>query len=129
MSPASSSQWRAAKDACNVAWHLKWPIPPLITTTNTMSAFEDDVEPVEDLHSRGGTPVGGVGRGKQRERPMGGAVLGKHGRELSPEPDEELDTTDGKHTMWLVKVPRFLLQGWTKVDEEDRQLGTVRVYE
>jgi transcription initiation factor TFIIF subunit beta len=88
-----------------------------------MSAFEDDVEPMEDVAS-----ISGSGRGKQRERQQS-ATLGKHGRAESPEPDEELDTTNGQHTMWLVKVPRFLLQGWMKVDEEDRRLGTVRVYE
>lgn len=88
-----------------------------------MSAFEDDVEPMEDMPF-----VGGSGRGKQRETQQS-ATLGKHGRADSPEPDEELDTTNGGHTMWLVKVPRFLLEGWTKVDEEDRRLGTVRVYE
>lgn len=88
-----------------------------------MSAFEDDVEPVDDMS------LGSMSsRGKQREKSSTSA-LGKHTRVDSPEPDEELDTTDGKHTMWLVKVPRFLLQGWMKVDEEDRRLGTVRVYE
>lgn len=88
-----------------------------------MSTFEDDVEPMDDM------PLGNLSnRGKQKERPST-LALGKHTREPSPEPDEELDTTDGKHTMWLVKVPRFLLQGWMKVDEEDRRLGTVRVYE
>lgn len=95
-----------------------------------MSAFEDDVEPMEDVHSRGGTPFSGAGNSRGKVKAEAGGVLGKHGRgELSPEPDEELDTTNGKQTMWLVKVPRFLLQGWMKVDEEDRRLGTVRVYE
>jgi transcription initiation factor TFIIF subunit beta len=95
-----------------------------------MSAFEDDVEPAEDMHSRGGTPFGAAGRGKQKDVETASlGILGKHGRELSPEPDEELETTDGKNSMWLVKIPRFLLQGWTKVDEDDKKLGTVRVYE
>lgn len=93
-----------------------------------MSAFEDDVEPVEDMNARGGTPSGGIGRGKGKDT-SSGSTLGKRDREMSPEPDEELDTTDGKQSMWLVKIPRFLLQGWTKVDEDDRRLGTVRVYE
>ncbi|UZJ53214.1 hypothetical protein CBS101457_002534 [Exobasidium rhododendri] len=96
-----------------------------------MSAFEDDVEPAEDTQSRSGTPFGGVGgRGKQNEKKAAAVgLLGKHTRELSPEPDEEFETTDGKSSMWLVKVPRFLLEGWTKVDEDDRKLGTVRVYD
>jgi transcription initiation factor TFIIF subunit beta len=94
-----------------------------------MSAFEDDVEPLEEMHSRGGTPFSGAGRGKQGDKQSSSSILGKHVREASPEPDEELDTANGKHSMWLVKIPRFLLQGWTKVDEVDRRLGTVRVYE
>ena len=101
-----------------------------------MSSFEDDVEPAEDMHSRGGTPFGGGSAwGKKDAKGKQAAsqtqqLLGKHGREEeSPEPDEELDMTNGKQTMWLVKVPRFLLQGWMKVDEEDRTLGSVRVYE
>jgi len=93
-----------------------------------MSAFEDDVEPMEDMQSRSGTPFSGAGRGKQKEKQTSD-ILGKHAREPSPEPNEELDTAKGKHSMWLVKVPRFLLEGWSKVDEDDRRLGTVRVYE
>lgn len=88
-----------------------------------MTSFEDDVEPLEDNRSRGATPSG---RGY-----AGGStpLLGKHGRDESPVADEELDTDQGNQKMWLVKVPRFLLEGWTKVEEEDKLLGTVRVYE
>lgn len=96
-----------------------------------MSAFEDDVEPVDEPLSRGGTPFG-RGRGAGASAAGVGASaagMASSSRILSPEPDEDLDTTNGKHSMWLVKVPRFLLEGWTKVDEDDKRLGTVRVYE
>lgn len=83
-----------------------------------MSAFEDDVEPVSEPY-QSDSPLGGGSRSR------GATIV----RPLSPEPDEDLDTTDGGHSMWLVKVPRFLLEGWSKVDEDDRKLGTVRVYE
>lgn len=88
-----------------------------------MSTFEDDVEPLEETRSRGSTPYGRGAPGPSSPS------LRKREREESPEPDEELETSEGKHSMWLVKVPRFLLEGWTKVDEEDKKLGTVRVYE
>lgn len=100
-----------------------------------MSAFEDDVEPLEESRALGrgggGTSSSSAAAGASSAVPSGGltGALGKRMRTLSPEPDEEFDTTDGKHSMWLVKVPRFLLEGWSKVDEEDRRLGTVRVYE
>lgn len=86
-----------------------------------MASFEDDVEPLEESRSRGSTPLGRGGAST--------SLLGKHERDESPVPDEELDTEKGNQKMWLVKVPRFLLEGWTKVEEEDKLLGTVRVYE
>ena len=50
-------------------------------------------------------------------------------RELSPEPDQDLNTARGAHQVWLVKVPKFLLDGWSQVHQDDVRLGTVRVYE
>lgn len=48
--------------------------------------------------------------------------------ERSPEPDEDL-RMDQEPTAWLVKVPRFLYEGWSALSEDDLNLGTVRVYE
>lgn len=50
-------------------------------------------------------------------------------RDLSPEPDQDLDTSRGRHQVWLVKVPKFLIDGWSQVQQEDARLGTVRVYD
>lgn len=50
-------------------------------------------------------------------------------REMSPEPDQDLNTTRGAHQVWLVKVPKFLIDGWSQVHQDDVRLGTVRVYE
>lgn len=49
-------------------------------------------------------------------------------RERSPEPDEDM-RMDEQPTAWLVKVPRFLYEGWSSLSQEDQQLGFVRVYE
>lgn len=50
-------------------------------------------------------------------------------RELSPEPDQDLNTSRGTHQVWLVKVPKFLIDGWSRIQQDDLRLGTVRVYE
>ncbi|KAK0569912.1 hypothetical protein OC861_000494 [Tilletia horrida] len=44
-------------------------------------------------------------------------------------PDEDLDTTSGKHQLWLVKVPPYLMNEWNRVKAPDIRLGTVRVYD
>lgn len=36
---------------------------------------------------------------------------------------------DQQPTAWLVKVPRFLYDGWSQLSEDDLNLGTVRVYD
>ncbi|PWN35024.1 uncharacterized protein FA14DRAFT_160368 [Meira miltonrushii] len=82
------------------------------------AAFEDDVEPLDEPLSRGR-----VGQNQSGNATASGSRI------PTPEPDEDLDVTDGKQNMWLVKVPRFLIEGWTKVDEVDKRLGTVRVYD
>lgn len=81
------------------------------------AAFEDDVEPLDEPLSR------------NRGQNQSGNATASGSRIPSPEPDEDFDVTDGKQIMWLVKVPRFLIEGWSKVDEVDKTLGTVRVYD
>ncbi|KAL9934119.1 hypothetical protein V8E36_007201 [Tilletia maclaganii] len=44
-------------------------------------------------------------------------------------PDEDLDTGSGKHQLWLVKVPTYLMNEWKRVKVPDVKLGTVRVYD
>ena len=50
-------------------------------------------------------------------------------REHSPEPDLDLDLTRGTHQVWLVKVPKFLIDGWSRIQQDDVPLGHVRVYD
>lgn len=50
-------------------------------------------------------------------------------REHSPEPDLDLDLTRGTHQVWLVKVPKFLIDGWSRIQHDDVPLGHVRVYD
>ena len=50
-------------------------------------------------------------------------------REHSPEPDLDLDLTRGMHQVWLVKVPKFLIDGWSRIQQDDVPLGHVRVYD
>ncbi|KAK0536877.1 hypothetical protein OC834_001007 [Tilletia horrida] len=44
-------------------------------------------------------------------------------------PDEDLDVSSGKHQLWLVKVPAYLMNEWNRVKVPDVRLGTVRVYD
>ncbi|QRV75016.1 transcription initiation factor IIF subunit beta [Ceratobasidium sp. AG-Ba] len=44
-------------------------------------------------------------------------------------PNEDLVLRGVTGTVWLVKVPRTVMEAWTKVDEEGKHLATLRVYE
>lgn len=79
-----------------------------------MSDFEEDVEALPEPPTE----------------PSTSALRASNGdRDLSPEPDHDLNTARGGHQVWLVKVPKFLIEGWSQVNEDDVRLGTVRVYE
>jgi TFIIF, beta subunit N-terminus len=54
------------------------------------------------------------------------ALLKSHYWDL--EPDEDLDLNEAHNQVWLVKVPKFLWDGWSKVKQDGVHLGTVRVY-
>ncbi|GAA5912552.1 hypothetical protein JCM5296_003478 [Sporobolomyces johnsonii] len=43
--------------------------------------------------------------------------------------DEDLDLTRAGQRVWLCKVPRFLMEKWSQVDQEGAILGRVRVYD
>ncbi|KAF9534043.1 transcription initiation factor IIF, beta subunit [Crepidotus variabilis] len=45
-----------------------------------------------------------------------------------PDPDEHLMLDQGNGKVWLVKIPKFLLERWTAVNVEDVHLATIRVY-
>lgn len=48
--------------------------------------------------------------------------------DAQPDPDEPLMMDAGNGRVWLVKIPRFLMQRWSKIDAEGVHLATVRVY-
>ncbi|GAA5930537.1 hypothetical protein JCM1841_003161 [Sporobolomyces salmonicolor] len=43
--------------------------------------------------------------------------------------DEDLDLTRAGQRVWLCKVPRFLMEKWSQVEQEGAILGRVRVYD
>ena len=42
--------------------------------------------------------------------------------------DEPLDTDGGNRRIWMVKVPKFLLERWQSVEQDNVELGRLRVY-
>ncbi|KAJ7250577.1 transcription initiation factor IIF, beta subunit-domain-containing protein, partial [Mycena rebaudengoi] len=48
--------------------------------------------------------------------------------DAQPDPDEQLMLDQGHGRVWLVKIPKFLLERWTQINREDVHLATVRVY-
>lgn len=49
--------------------------------------------------------------------------------EAHPDPDEELMLDQGQGKVWMVKIPKFLMERWSAVDEEDVHLASIRIYE
>ncbi|KAI0715817.1 transcription initiation factor IIF, beta subunit-domain-containing protein [Cerioporus squamosus] len=45
-----------------------------------------------------------------------------------PDPQEELGMDAGDGRVWLVKIPRHLMEQWSAIDEEGIHLATIRVY-
>ncbi|EJF58635.1 transcription initiation factor IIF beta subunit [Dichomitus squalens LYAD-421 SS1] len=45
-----------------------------------------------------------------------------------PDPDEPLMMDAGNGRVWLVKIPRHLMERWSAIDEEGVPLATIRVY-
>ena len=45
-----------------------------------------------------------------------------------PVPDETLEFTNGDGRIWLVKIPKFLMELWQKVSIPNTHLATMRVY-
>ncbi|KAJ7644311.1 transcription initiation factor IIF, beta subunit-domain-containing protein [Roridomyces roridus] len=48
--------------------------------------------------------------------------------DAQPDPDEQLMLDQGHGRVWLVKIPKFLLERWTAINAEDVHLATIRVY-
>lgn len=90
-----------------------------------MSNYEDDIEPIAEPSA---TSLGKRPRNDDAASADAAAADSPYAR-LSPEPDEDMDMTEGKHPVWLVKIPKFLLQAWSSIRTDDLRLGTVRVYD
>ncbi|KAN0061229.1 hypothetical protein ACQY0O_006969 [Thecaphora frezii] len=95
-----------------------------------MAGFQDDVEPIAEGAAASSS------LGKRPRASAEGERADEHADDhearmsrLSPEPDEDLDTTDARHQVWLVKVPKFLMQAWSSIQQDDLRLGTVRVFD
>ncbi|CAA7268482.1 unnamed protein product [Cyclocybe aegerita] len=48
--------------------------------------------------------------------------------DAQPDPDEHLMLDQGNGRVWLVKIPKFLMERWAAIDVEDVHLATLRVY-
>jgi len=48
--------------------------------------------------------------------------------ETLPDPDEQLMLHQGNGRVWLVKVPKHLMERWSAIDAEDVHLASIRVY-
>ncbi|KAJ7139020.1 transcription initiation factor IIF, beta subunit [Mycena epipterygia] len=55
-------------------------------------------------------------------------VDGTGEEDAQPDPDEQLMLDQGHGKVWLVKIPKFLLERWTAINAEDVHLATIRVY-
>ncbi|KIL62436.1 hypothetical protein M378DRAFT_1055660 [Amanita muscaria Koide BX008] len=56
------------------------------------------------------------------------AELGGQDEDSQPDPDEHLMLDQGNGRVWLVKIPKFLMERWSSIEADDVHLGTMRVY-
>jgi len=56
------------------------------------------------------------------------AVTATHEEDSQPDPDEPLMINAETGRVWLVKIPKFLMERWSAIDAEDVHLATIRVY-
>lgn len=57
------------------------------------------------------------------------SVVGGHDEDTQPDPDEQIMTESGNGRVWMVKIPRHLMERWSAVDAEGVPLATIRVYD
>lgn len=56
------------------------------------------------------------------------AVHGMNEEDLQPDPEEPLLMEAAEGRVWLVKIPKFLMERWSSMDAEGIHLATIRVY-
>lgn len=52
----------------------------------------------------------------------------QHDEDAQPDPNESLMMDAGNGRVWLVKIPRHLMELWSSIDAENVHLATIRVY-
>ncbi|KZT00944.1 transcription initiation factor IIF beta subunit [Laetiporus sulphureus 93-53] len=56
------------------------------------------------------------------------SVQGAHDGDSQPDPNEPLMLDAGNGRVWLVKIPKTLMEKWSKIDAEGVHLANIRVY-
>ncbi|THH16875.1 hypothetical protein EW146_g3847 [Bondarzewia mesenterica] len=56
------------------------------------------------------------------------AELAGHEEETQPDPDEHIMLETGNGRVWVVKIPRFIMDVWSSFNVEGVQLATIRIY-
>ncbi|KZT67921.1 hypothetical protein DAEQUDRAFT_728416 [Daedalea quercina L-15889] len=56
------------------------------------------------------------------------SINGSQDAETEPDPDESLIMDSGNGRVWLVKIPKYLMERWQSVTEDNVHLATIRVY-
>ncbi|KAN0126263.1 Transcription initiation factor IIF, beta subunit domain containing protein, partial [Lactarius tabidus] len=56
-------------------------------------------------------------------------ALGGNDEDSQPDPDEHIMLESGQGRVWLVKIPKFLMERWSKFDAEGVQLAKIRIYD
>ncbi|KAH9016134.1 transcription initiation factor IIF, beta subunit-domain-containing protein [Lactarius pseudohatsudake] len=54
---------------------------------------------------------------------------GNNEDDSQPDPDEHIMLESGQGRVWLVKIPKFLMERWSKFDAEGVQLAKIRIYD
>jgi len=57
------------------------------------------------------------------------ALGGQNDEDSLPDPDENIMLESGQGRVWLVKIPKFLMERWSKFDAEGVQLAKIRIYD
>lgn len=57
------------------------------------------------------------------------ALGGQNDEDSQPDPDEHIMLESGQGRVWLVKIPKFLMERWSKFDAEGVQLAKIRIYD
>ncbi|KAF8486450.1 transcription initiation factor IIF, beta subunit-domain-containing protein [Russula ochroleuca] len=57
------------------------------------------------------------------------ALGSQNDEDSQPDPDEHIMLESGHGRVWLVKIPKFLMERWSKFDTEGVQLAKIRIYD